>query len=114
LQYKHIVNHVIQIPLDLRVGRSQITEKYDDEWDAALAPHTDSWRMDMKLFRTEATVAEYEDAKRRVTAKTIMRLSRGNTNVQNGNSCSEERLQEKSKRADDWMLKTQRAVEAAG
>ena len=67
----------------------------------------------MKLFRKEAPTKEYYDAKQRVTEKVVKRLHRGNTNAQNGNSCSKERLDEKSRLADSWMAKTRIAVEAA-
>lgn len=55
---------------------------------------------------------DYDKAKRGVTAKIVMRQTRGNVKVQNGASSSREKLLASSRRADELMARTKRLVEA--
>ena len=66
----------------------------------------------MTLAANKSIAEGYTQAKRNVTAKIIMRQTRGNVNVQNGAFSSEEKLLATSRHADELMKRTKLLVEA--
>ena len=67
----------------------------------------------MKKRWNTHTQAEYYEAQRRVTARIVERLTRGNVNAQNGNGASREKWLTRSRDADDRMKRLNELVEAS-
>ncbi len=67
----------------------------------------------MKSYGSPNVAKDYDEAKRGVTAKIVMRQTRGNVKVQNGATSSTEKLLASSRRADELMKRTKALVEAS-
>lgn len=67
----------------------------------------------MKSYGGLSVAKDYAEAKRGVTAKIVMRQTRGNVKVQNGATSLPEKLLAKSRRADELMKRTKELVEAS-